>query len=94
MKTCIQAALAAAIASLALSIPASASDAPVPAAAPQKGDCSHDRNAKGEQKPDCDVRTSAREPQTHKMVRCNEEAGKKQLHGDERRAFMSACLKG
>lgn len=28
-----------------------------------------------------------------KMKVCNEEAGKKSLHGDERRAFMSACLK-
>jgi hypothetical protein len=94
MKTSIQAALATAIAALAFSIPASASEAPVPAAAPQKTDCSRDRNAKGEQNADCDVHTSAREPQTHKMVRCNQEAGKKQLHGDERRAFMSACLKG
>jgi hypothetical protein len=29
-----------------------------------------------------------------KMKTCNEEAGKKNLHGDERRAFMSECLKG
>jgi hypothetical protein len=28
------------------------------------------------------------------MKRCNAEAGKKALKGDERRAFMSACLKG
>ncbi|HEY2629638.1 MAG TPA: PsiF family protein [Usitatibacter sp.] len=28
-----------------------------------------------------------------KMKTCNEEAGKKNLHGDERRAFMSECLK-
>ena len=31
--------------------------------------------------------------QQHKMKTCNVEAGKKQLKGDERRAFMSACLK-
>ena len=32
--------------------------------------------------------------QQGKMKICNDEAGKKNLHGDERRAFMSACLKG
>jgi hypothetical protein len=32
--------------------------------------------------------------QQSKMKTCNEEAGKKDLHGDERRAFMSSCLKG
>lgn len=29
-----------------------------------------------------------------KMKSCNAEAAKKELHGDERRAFMSACLRG
>jgi hypothetical protein len=29
-----------------------------------------------------------------KMKHCNEEAKKKELKGDERRAFMSTCLKG
>ena len=33
-------------------------------------------------------------PQQHRMQSCNEEAGRKNLHGEERRAFMSACLKG
>ena len=32
--------------------------------------------------------------QQGKMKACNEEAGRKELHGDERRAFMSSCLKG
>ncbi|MGZ5032919.1 MAG: PsiF family protein [Usitatibacter sp.] len=32
--------------------------------------------------------------QQEKMRACNDEAGKKDLHGDERKAFMSACLKG
>ena len=32
--------------------------------------------------------------QQNKMKYCNVEAGRKDLHGDERRAFMSACLKG
>jgi hypothetical protein len=32
--------------------------------------------------------------QQNRMKSCNVEAGKKDLHGDERRAFMSSCLKG
>jgi phosphate-selective porin len=32
--------------------------------------------------------------QQMKMKNCNEEAKKKELRGDERRAFMSSCLKG
>ncbi|HUQ28513.1 MAG TPA: PsiF family protein [Usitatibacter sp.] len=32
--------------------------------------------------------------QQNRMRACNEEAGRKALHGDERRAFMSTCLKG
>src|SRR6185295_19393280 len=31
--------------------------------------------------------------QQNRMKECNVEAGKKDLHGDERRAFMSSCLK-
>ena len=32
--------------------------------------------------------------QQNKMKTCNAEAAKKQLKGEERKAFMSACLKG
>jgi hypothetical protein len=32
--------------------------------------------------------------QQNKMKVCNQEAGRKDLHGDERRAFMSSCLRG
>ena len=32
--------------------------------------------------------------QQNKMKTCNAEAGKKELKGEERKAFMSACLKG
>ena len=32
--------------------------------------------------------------QQNRMKTCNAEAGKKELRGDERRAFMSSCLKG
>lgn len=31
--------------------------------------------------------------QQHKMKVCNVEAHEKDLHGDERRAFMSSCLR-
>jgi hypothetical protein len=34
-----------------------------------------------------------RSTQQNRMKSCNEDAGRKDLHGDERRAFMSACLK-
>ena len=37
--------------------------------------------------------TSAEAPH-NRMKACNDEAGRKNLHGDERRSFMSACLKG
>jgi len=33
-------------------------------------------------------------PQHNRMRTCNEQARSRDLHGDERRAFMSACLKG
>jgi hypothetical protein len=36
----------------------------------------------------------AQDRQQNKMKACNAEAGKKELKGDERRAFMSSCLKG
>ena len=32
--------------------------------------------------------------QQDKMRTCNAEAGRKELKGDERRSFMSSCLKG
>jgi hypothetical protein len=32
--------------------------------------------------------------QQNRMRTCNEEAARRYLHGDERRAFMSSCLKG
>jgi psiF repeat-containing protein len=39
-------------------------------------------------------KTAGEPTQQSKMKSCNEEAGRKELHGDERRAFMSSCLKG
>jgi hypothetical protein len=49
-----------------------------------------------ELKKESSAHRAAAEPslQHTKMKTCNEEAGKKNLHGDERRSFMSACLKG
>jgi len=38
-------------------------------------------------------RTPAQAAQQDRMRRCNAEAKEKSLKGDERRAFMSACLK-
>jgi hypothetical protein len=40
------------------------------------------------------AKEGAAERQQDKMKRCNAEAGRKELKGDDRRAFMSTCLKG
>ena len=54
----------------------------------------HEEEA-AELKKDAPHKTSADASfQQGKMKICNDEAGKKNLHGDERRAFMSSCLKG
>ncbi|HXJ81730.1 MAG TPA: PsiF family protein [Candidatus Methylomirabilis sp.] len=37
--------------------------------------------------------TKANSPQTERMTKCNAEAHDKKLAGDERRQFMSECLK-
>lgn len=39
-------------------------------------------------------RATGEASQQSKMKTCNDEAHAKSLHGDERRAFMSSCLKG
>jgi hypothetical protein len=38
-------------------------------------------------------RSPAQESQQNRMKKCNVEAKEKELKGDERRAFMSSCLK-
>jgi hypothetical protein len=38
--------------------------------------------------------TATEGSQQNRMKSCNEAAGRKDLHGDERRAFMSTCLRG
>ena len=38
--------------------------------------------------------TAAQKAQQERMKDCNEQAGTKKLEGDERKKFMSACLKG
>jgi hypothetical protein len=75
--------LALALAALLYALPATAeeSDAKPREAKPtvHEKDTPHEAPAEGSQQ--------------HKMKVCNAEAGKKQLKGDERRAFMSSCLK-
>lgn len=72
-----------ALAALLFTLPAAAEDADAKPreakAAPSGKDTPHGAPAEGSQQ--------------HKMKVCNVEAGKKQLKGDERRAFMSSCLK-
>ena len=53
----------------------------------------HD-GTEGAHKKDASHPTSAEGSQQNRMKSCNEAAGRKDLHGDERRAFMSTCLKG
>jgi hypothetical protein len=53
----------------------------------------HD-GVEGTHKKDAGHPTSAEGSQQNRMKSCNETAGRKDLHGDERRAFMSTCLKG
>ena len=53
----------------------------------------HD-GAEGAHKKEASHPTSAEGSQQNRMKSCNEAAGRKDLHGDERRAFMSTCLKG
>jgi hypothetical protein len=50
--------------------------------------------AKAAEKPPRDEARPASGGQQNRMKACNAEAGKKQLKGEERRAFMSKCLKG
>jgi len=51
--------------------------------------------AEGTPKPPAPERkASAPESQQDRMRRCNTTAKEKSLKGDDRRAFMSACLKG
>ena len=38
--------------------------------------------------------TPAQQAQRERMKACNADAGKQQLKGDERKTFMSTCLKG
>jgi len=40
------------------------------------------------------AKSQARTSQQQKMKSCNKEAGDKALKGDERKKFMSQCLKG
>ena len=61
-------------------------------------DCLKDHGSKDHPAKDhpAPTREARHEPheQQNRMKTCNEEAGKKNLHGDDRRQFMSTCLKG
>ncbi|MFZ5540126.1 MAG: PsiF family protein [Pseudomonadota bacterium] len=38
--------------------------------------------------------SAAKKTQQEKMAACNKQAGEKSLKGDERKKFMSECLRG
>ena len=75
-------ALAALFAAALFALPATAADETKPRHA-----ADHEMDKEG------DRHEPAEGTQQHKMKTCNIEAHKRELHGDERRAFMSACLK-
>lgn len=75
---------------LILALALGAAVAAMPARASDSEAKSHARQATEHE---ADRHEPAEGTQQHKMKTCNVEAGKKGLRGDERRAFMSACLK-
>jgi hypothetical protein len=77
---------------LILALVAGAALAAIPAHATESEAKSHARHAAAEK--DGERHEPAEGTQQHKMKTCNAEAGKKGLKGDERRTFMSSCLKG
>ena len=89
-STCI---LAGALLALAFFPAANAAEKP---ANGQEAKCAQDaKGLKGEER-DKHLAECAKPmgSQQNKMKTCNAEAKVKDLHGDERRAFMSTCLKG
>ena len=69
--------------------------APAPAAAEKKPAAAAEKKADAKAaaaKPE--AKADGKTRQQEKMKACNKEAGEKQLKGDERKKFMSSCLKG
>ena len=81
MRTALRSAVAMAAASALYVLPAYAGDSSPPAT-------SEARPAAADRK------APEHETQQERMKRCNATAKEKDLKGDERRAFMSSCLKG
>jgi hypothetical protein len=80
--------LAIAIAAILFTLPAAANDGDTKAHHAREAKAAsseHEKDAK---------EAPAEGSQQNKMKVCNVEAGKKNLKGDERRSFMSSCLKG
>ena len=76
-----------AIAAMLLALPAQATDAEAKPAPREAKAAERDKEGAARAAP-------AEGSQQNKMKLCNVEAGKKNLKGDERRSFMSTCLKG
>jgi hypothetical protein len=59
-------------------------------------ECLHGNTSEGSEAKREAANRAAGEPsaQHSRMKSCNEEAGRRTLHGDERRSFMANCLKG
>ena len=98
MKTKLLITAAAAVAALAFATPAAAYEETHKKTA-QLDDCVKEaKDLRGEEREkalaECHKEHGNGHSQQNKMKTCNVEAKAKELHGDERRAFMSTCLKG
>lgn len=98
MKTTLLLAAATAVAAFAFATPALCAEDGRKKTA-ENEQCIQDAEAlRGEKREkalaDCQKASGNGHSQQNKMKTCNADAKAKDLHGDERRAFMSTCLKG
>ena len=75
---------------VALAMAAALAAIPVSAS---ESEAKHAKQPEAQHEKDGDRHEPAEGTQQHRMKTCNAEAGKKELKGEERRAFMSACLR-
>lgn len=98
MNTRLLIAVATAVASFAFATPAPAADDGRKKTAQNEQCIQEAESLRGEKREkalaDCEKASGNGHSQQNKMKTCNADAKAKDLHGDERRAFMSTCLKG
>lgn len=77
---------------LIVALATAAALAAIPVSA-SESDTKHAKQPDPQHEKDGDRPEPAEGTQQHRMKLCNQEAGKKELKGEERRAFMSSCLR-